>query len=80
MLSTALSLIVGLVVTVGCDLCGIPSPVSPAIDLLDEIGLLAGERGADLAVSYVSSQPHQAEPVQAPEYLSDNRTTQTSGG
>jgi XapX domain-containing protein len=80
MLSTALSLIAGLVVGVGYGLCGIRSPAPPAIALLGLLGMLAGERGAVLAVRYFSGQPYQAPSAQALAHPSDNGATQTPGG
>jgi XapX domain-containing protein len=55
MLSTALSLIAGLVVGIGYGLCGIRSPAPPAIALLGLLGMLAGEHGVIIALRYFSN-------------------------
>jgi XapX domain-containing protein len=76
MLSAALSLIAGLVVGIGYGLCGIRSPAPPAIALLGLLGMLAGERGAILALRHFGNQLYGAPPA----HPSADRTPQTPRG
>ena len=79
MLSIALSLISGLVVGIGYALCGIRSPAPPAIALLGLLGMLAGERGALLALRHFGGQFYEAPPAQMPAHASDDRTSDVAG-
>jgi XapX domain-containing protein len=65
MVPTALSLIAGLIVGVGYGLCGIRSPAPPAIALLGLLGMLAGERGVQIALRHLSEQISQTTPAAA---------------
>jgi len=77
MLSTALSLIAGLVVGIGYGLCGIRSPAPPAVALLGLLGMLAGERGALLALRHFGSQLYEFPPAQTLAHPSDDRMRKT---
>ncbi len=78
MLSTALSLIAGLVVGIGYGLCGIRSPAPPAVALLGLLGMLAGERGAVLALRhFVGNQLYEVPPAQTLAHPSDDRMRKT---
>jgi XapX domain-containing protein len=78
MLSTALSLIAGLVVGIGYGLCGIRSPAPPAVALLGLLGMLAGERGALLALRHFGNQLYEVPPAQTLAHPSDDRMRKTS--
>ena len=80
MLSTALSLIAGLVVGIGYGLCGMRSPAPPGIALLGLLGMLAGERGAVLALRHFGNQFYEAPPAQALAHPSDDRMRKTPEG
>jgi XapX domain-containing protein len=80
MLSTALSLIAGLVVGIGYGLCGIRSPAPPAIALLGLLGMLLGEHGVLLARHHFSNGLYEAPRSGAPGQSPGDRAAKTPGG